>query len=100
MTNEKKGDSKIPNLKWEQLGDDNQLDSLIEAHKEITRLTEANESLKVLLREADCPNDAILIDGFHYCCDEGELFSILNTDKLLGPCEWCSNRTELLGDEK
>jgi len=68
--------------------------------KELIRVVKENESLKVLLREADCPNDAFLIDGFHYCCDEGELFSILNTDKLLGPCEWCKNRTALLGDEK
>ena len=66
---------------------------LIRRNKRITALEDA-------LREAACPNDAILIDGFHYCCYEGELFSILNTDKLLGPCEWCKNRTALLGDEK
>ena len=66
-------------------------DLVDEKDKRITALEDA-------LREAACPNDAILIDGFHYCCYEGELFSILNTDKLLGPCEWCKNRTALLGD--
>jgi len=61
--------------------------------------------LKSALREADCPNRNSLSFLGSEACSDGRFVKVTFPENIItyedaGPCPFCANRAELLGDEK